>query len=202
MFQGSCGHLGGGTGQASAAALGDHHSVGSHGLSGANNRPEVVGVGDTVQGNQQGGFPQIRAALDKGLEIEGFRRRRLQGNALMNGPTCDLSQPSPGHLFHENARSLGIAQQLEKFGGTAHLGSAPDAMDGASGLQRGLGGMTSPNQIVRWGCGRCSLRCCLRALRTALVVPGSGALGRLAPFIPGATAVAVAVVAITKTSRP
>ena len=202
VFQGSGGHLGGGTGQASTAALGDHHAMGSHGFCGANNRPEVVGVGDTVQGHQQGGFPQIRAALDEAVEIKGFRRRRLQGDALVNGPTCDLSQPGPGHLFHENARGLGIAQELEEFGGTAHLGSAPDAMDGASGLQRGLGGMTPPDQIVRWRGGRCSLRGCIRPLRTSLIETGSGALGRLAPFIPGATAVAEPIVAIAKTSRP
>ena len=184
VFQGSGGHLGGGTGQASTAALGDHHAMGSHGFSGANNRPEVVGVGDTVQGHQQRGFPQIRAALDEAVEIKGFRRRRLQGDALVNGPTCDLSQPGPGHLFHENARGLGIAQELEEFGGTAHLRSAPDAMDGASGLQRGLGGMTPPDQIVRWRGGRCSLRGCIRPLRTSLIETGSGALGQLAPFIP------------------
>ena len=143
-----------------------------------------------------------RPALDEAVEIKGFRRRRLQGDALVNGPTCDLSQPGPGHLFHENARGLGIAQELEEFGGTAHLRSAPDAMDGASGLQRGLGGMTPPNQIVRWRSGRCSLWCCIRPLRTSLVKARSGALGRLAPLIPGATAVAVPIVAIAKTSRP
>ena len=142
-----------------------------------------MGIGDTIQGHQQGGFPQIRAALNKAVEIQGFSRRLLQGNALVNGPTCDLSQPSPGHFFHENARSLGIAQELEEFGGTAHLRSAPDAMDGSSCLQCGLGGMTPPNQIVRRGCGRCGLRCWIRALGTALVVAGSGALGRLASFI-------------------
>ena len=142
-----------------------------------------MGVGDTVQGHQQRGFPQIRTALDEAVEIKGFRRRRLQGDALVNGSTCDLAEPGPGHLFHENPRSLGIAQELEKFGGTAHLRSAPDAMDGASRFQGGLGGMTPPNQIVRRGCGRCGLRCWIRALGTALVVAGSGALGRLASFI-------------------
>ena len=176
--------------------------MGSHGLSGANNRSEVVGIGDTIQGHQQGGFPQIRAALNKAVEIEGFSRRRLQGDALVNGTTCDLSQPSPCHLFHENARSLGIAQELEEFGGTAYLRSAPDAMDGSSGLQRGLGGMTPPNQVIRWGCGRCSFRCCIRPLGTTFIETGSGPLGRLAPFISGTSAIAVTIVPITKTPGP
>ena len=62
--------------------------------------------------------------------------------------------------------------------------------------------MTPPDQIVRWRGGRCSLRGCIRQLRTSLIEAGSGALGRLAPFIPGATAVAEPIVAIAKTSRP
>ena len=172
----------------------------THGLSRANNGSEIVGIRDPIQGHQHWGFPQIRAALDEAVEIEGFRRRRLQGDALVHRPTCDLSQASPGHFFDKNARCLGIAKQLEEFGGTAHLRSAPDAMDGSPCLQGGLGGMTPPNQVIRRGRGRCSLRHCIRPLGTALVKTRTGALGGLTPFISGAATITVSIVPIAKPS--
>ena len=158
MLKRSGSHLGRGTGQPRTAALGQHDAMGAHRFRGSHHGAEVVRVCDTVEGHEQRRFTEVGTAADQGIEIQGFGRCRLQSDALVHRTAGDLTQSGPGDLLHQHTGCLGIAEQLQELGGTAHLRRAPDPMDRSSCLQCGKGGVASPDQIVRrWG-GRRRLR--------------------------------------------
>ena len=148
MLQGSGGHLGHRAGEPGAAALGQHQTVGAEGLGTAGDRPQVVGIGDAVEGHQQGRLPQIAAALDQAGEVEGVSGGGLEHDALVHGAAGDLAEAGPGDFLHQHPGGLGLPQRLQEGGAEAHLGSAPDAMHGPAALQRRLGGMATPDQVA------------------------------------------------------
>ena len=158
MLKGASSHLGGGTGQPCTTALGQHDAMGSHGFRGSHHGTEVVRIGDTVKGNEQWGLAEVGTAADQGIQIKGFGCCRLQGDALVHRTACDLTQSGPGDLFDQHTGCLGIPEQLQELGGTAHLRRAPDPMDRPSCLQGGEGGVASPDQIIRRWRGSCRLR--------------------------------------------
>ena len=65
MLEGAGGHLGHRAGESSVAPLGQHHAVGPEGLRTAQDRPQVVGIGETIHRHQQGRFAEGAAALDE-----------------------------------------------------------------------------------------------------------------------------------------
>ena len=151
VLQGAGGHLGHRAGEASAAALGQHQAVGAEGLGAAHDGAQVVGIGDAVEGHQQGRFPQLTATVDEAVEVEGVGGGHLQHDALVHGPTGELTQPRPGDLLHQHAAGLGFAQQLQEARLEAHFGGAPDAVNRAIALQGGLGAVATPDQVVGRG---------------------------------------------------
>ena len=52
MLQSTSGNLGHGSAQTGAAALRQDNAVGTQSLSGANDRAEVMGVGEAIEGEQ------------------------------------------------------------------------------------------------------------------------------------------------------
>ncbi|CAN4001488.1 TRAP-type mannitol/chloroaromatic compound transport system, small permease component, partial [Dysosmobacter welbionis] len=64
---GGLGHHGG---EARAAALGDHHAVSPGALSGPDDGPQVVGVGDLVAHHQQGGLALVPGGLKDALHTD------------------------------------------------------------------------------------------------------------------------------------
>ena len=148
MFQGTGGHFGDGSRKPCAAALRQHHSVGSQGFSGTNDRTEIVGIGEAIKGQQQRRFIELAAAIDQIRKIQRVCCSGLQSDALVDGTTGHLSQTSPGDFLHKNSGGLGIPEKLHEFGSTAHLAGAPDAMDRTTGLQCRLGGVPAPKQII------------------------------------------------------
>ena len=67
VFQGASGHLGHRTGEAGAATLGQHQAMGAEGFGAAHDRPEVVGVGEAINGHQQGRFAYVTATADQAV---------------------------------------------------------------------------------------------------------------------------------------
>ena len=67
VFQGAGGHLGHRAGEAGAAALGQHQTMGAEGLGTAHDRPQVVGVGEAIDGHQQGRLANVTATADQAV---------------------------------------------------------------------------------------------------------------------------------------
>ena len=147
MLQGARRNLGHRAGEAGTAPLGQHQPVGTEGFGTAHDGPQVLGIGEAIEGNQQGWLADGGAALDQAGQIEGVSGGGLQGDALVHRSAGELAQPGPGDLLHQHTRGLGLAQELQKLGAGAHLRRAPDAVDRPAALERRLGGMATPNQI-------------------------------------------------------
>ena len=125
--------------------------MGPEGFGAAHDRPEVMGVGEAIHCHQQGRFADVAAAANQAIEIEGFGRSRLQGDALVHGATGELAEARPGDFLDQHPGRFGFAQQLQKLGGEAHLGGAPDAMDRPTAFQGGQGRMAAPDHVVSRG---------------------------------------------------
>jgi hypothetical protein len=106
--------------------------MGPHRLSRPNDGTKVVGIGDPIEGKQQGGLTKLGATLNEGTEIQGVCSGGLERNALVHRASCDLGKPRPGDFFHQHTRCLGFPEQLEKFGSTAHLWRAPNPVNRAT----------------------------------------------------------------------
>ena len=65
VFQGPGGHLGHGTRQAGIAPLWEHQSVNAEGFGAPEDGAEVLGIREAIDGDEQGGFPQLPAAIDQ-----------------------------------------------------------------------------------------------------------------------------------------
>ena len=152
MLEGTGSHLGHRTGEAGAAALGQHQAMGAESLGAAHDRAEIVRIGDAVEGHQQRRFAQVAAAIDQGAEVEGVGCSRLQHDALVHGTIGELAEACPGDLLHQNATGLGLAQQLQETRLKAQFRCAPDAMDRPIALQCRLGSMAPPDQIIGRAC--------------------------------------------------
>ena len=151
VFQCAGSDFGHGSRETCTATLRQNHPVCPKGFSGTNDRAEIVRIGESIQSEQQRRFIELAATVDQIRKIQGVRCCGLQSDALMNRTTCHLSQTSPGDLLHQNSGGLGITKQLHELWSTAHLTGAPDAMDRTTGLERRLGGMTAPEQIISHG---------------------------------------------------
>ena len=147
MFQGAGGHLGHRTGETGTATLGENHAVGPEGLGTAHDRTEVLGVGETVESDQEGSFRQLATALHQGGEIKALGCGGLEHDPLVHPAAADLAEAGPGDLLHEHPGGLGLAQQLQEAGAEAHLWGAPDAMHRPTALQGRQGGVPPPDQI-------------------------------------------------------
>ena len=154
MLKSSGRHLGHRAGEPGTAALGQHHAVGAQGLGAAHDRSQVVGVGEAINGHQQGRFADLTATLDQARQVEGVGCGALQHDALMHGAAGELSQPGPGHLFDQHARRLGFAQQLQEPRGVPQFSGAPDAMDRPAALKGRLGRVAAPDQVAGWRCAQ------------------------------------------------
>ena len=66
----------------------------------------------------------------------------------MHGASSELAQAGPGDLLDQHPGRFGFAQQLQKLGGEAHLGGAPDAVDRPAALQGRQGRMAAPDHVV------------------------------------------------------
>ena len=110
VFQGTGRHLGHRAGEAGVAALGQHQTVGPKRLGTAHDRPQIVGIGQAIHRQQQRRLPEAAATVDQGRQVQGFSRRGLQHDPLVDSPTTDLPQPGPGDLLHQHAGGLGLAQ--------------------------------------------------------------------------------------------
>ena len=67
IFEGAGGHLGHRAREAGAAALGQHQAMGAEGLGAAHDRPQVVGIGEAINGHQQGRFTDVTATADQAV---------------------------------------------------------------------------------------------------------------------------------------
>ena len=121
--------------------------MGPERLGAADDRPQVLGIGEAIHRHQQRRFADAGASLKQGRQVQGFRSGGLQGNALVHGPTSDLPQARPGDLLHQHPGGFGLAQQLEKFRAEPHLRRAPDAVNGTTTFKGRLGWMASPDQV-------------------------------------------------------
>ena len=149
MFKCSGRHLGHRAREASATPLRQHHAMSAECFGGSHDRPQIVGIGETVKGQKERRLLQCGATFHQILQIQSVGRSRLQSNALVHSATSHLSQTCPGDFLHQHSRRFRIAQQRHEFGSAPHLTGAPDAMDGPTGFQCRLGGMTPPEQIIR-----------------------------------------------------
>ena len=86
-------------------------------------------IGDPIKRQKQRGLAQLGTAIDQGVEVKGVGCSGLQRDPLVHRTPRDLAQPRPGDLLHQHARSLGLAQQLQKLGGAAHLRRTPDPVN-------------------------------------------------------------------------
>ena len=127
--------------------------MGPEGLGTAHDRTQVLGIGQTIDGDEERRFTGGTAAIDQARQIKGLGRRGLQHDALMHRAAADLAEPRPGDLLHQDPARLGFAQQLQEARAEAHLRRAPDAMDRTAALQGRLCGVPPPDQIAGGGPG-------------------------------------------------
>ena len=131
----------------------------------------------------------IAPLIDPVIELENVSViARKSGSATAPVPSTEIRTP-PARALQTNAQGLDVFA-------IATIGTPTAVAPGMSGANRPSAPDLALTRLVL------SLRCCIRPLRTSLIETRSGALGRLAPLIPGATAVGVPIVAIAKTSRP
>ena len=148
MLEGTGCHFRHGAGEAGTAPLGQHQAMGTEGLGTTHDRAQVVGIGNAIQGHQQGGLTDVAATIDQRAEIQGVGGSSLQHDALVHSAIGELPQASPGHLLHQHPTGLGLPQQLHEARLKAHLSSAPNAVDGPVAFQGRLGGVAPPDQVV------------------------------------------------------
>ena len=160
MLQRAGRHLGDGTGESSTAPLRQNHTVGSHRFSGSDHSPEIVGIGDAIEGQQKWSLTQLLAAVDQGVEVKGVCSGRLQRDALMHRASGDLTEASPGDLLDKDAGTLGISKKLQELGCAPHFRRTPDSVNRTAGFQGRKTGVSPPDQVIgRWcGCERFRLQ--------------------------------------------